>query len=179
MEEIETGFTRIMEKIEEMKKKDAPLAETVRKHDAEMLGRMAVMAKPVVESVGLDLLMSGKQDTKNELYDTRYYPDKMIILGKAEPAPFRPDDPSKKISDQFCVLSGKGQFFELMYSSDGFFTDSYLNPIDPKTALEEYGYDIMFMLYKAVRDYSEAEKDLIDALEKVIAYIFAAPAAEK
>jgi len=96
MDEIETGFTRIMEKIEEMKKKDAPLAETVRKHDAEMLGRMAVMAKPVVESVGLDLLMSGKQDTKNELYDTRYYPDKMIILGKAEPAPVPARRPVKE-----------------------------------------------------------------------------------
>jgi hypothetical protein len=179
MDEIETGFTRIMEKIEEMKKKEAPLAEKVRTHDGELLGRMAVMAGPVVASVGLDLLMSGKQDTKNEIYDARYYPEKMIILGRAEPAPFRPDDLSKKIADQFCVLSGKGQFFELMYSSDGFITDSYLNPIDPKVALDEYGYDIMFMLYKAVRDYSTAEKELLDAFEKVIAYTFAAPAARK
>ncbi|WP_292371089.1 hypothetical protein [Methanoregula sp. UBA64] len=179
MDEIETGFTRIMEKIEEMKKKDAPLAENVRKHDGELLGRMAVLAVPVVDSVGLNLLKIGKQDTKNELYDTNYYTEKMIILGKAEPAPFRPDNPAKKIADQFCVLSEKGKFYELMYSSDGFVTDSYLNPIEPKAALEEYGYDIMFMLYKAVRDYSTAEQELLDALEKVIAYVFAAPAASK
>ncbi len=134
---------------------------------------MAVMAKPVVKSVGLKLLKIGKQDTKGELYHPNYYNEKMIVLGKCEPAPLRPDDPTKKISDQFCVLSERGIFYELMYSSDGFLTDSFLNPIDPKGAIDTYGYDIMFMLYQGMHDYMKSEEDLISALEKVIGFIFA------
>ncbi len=60
-----------------------------------------------------------------------------------------------------------------MYSFDGFLTDSYLNPIDPKKALDLYGYDIMYMLYRAMRDYLKGEEELIDALEKVVGYVFA------
>lgn len=117
MDEIEAGFKKITEKIEEMKKTDARLSEEIRSHDGDLLGRMGTMAKPVVKSVGLNLLKIGKQDTKNELYDANYYTEKMIILGKTEPALFRPDDPAKKITDQFCVLTEKGKLFELMYLS--------------------------------------------------------------
>jgi hypothetical protein len=175
MDEIEAGFEKIMQKIEDMKKTDARLSEQVKTHDGQLLGRMAVLAKPVVKSVGLNMLKIGKQDTKNEIYDANYYTEKMIVLGKIEPAPFRPDDPSKKITDQFCVLSEKGKFYELMYSSDGFITDSYLNPVDPKAAIDQYGYDILFMLYTAMHDYMKSETELIAALEKVIGYVFAAP----
>ncbi|MFZ1127695.1 hypothetical protein [Methanoregula sp.] len=175
MDEIEAGFEKIMQKIEDMKKTDATLSEQVKAHDGELLGRMAAMAKPVVKSVGLNLLRIGKQDTKNELYDANYYTEKMIVLGKSDPAAFRPDDPSKKIADQFCVLSEKGKFYELMYSSDGFITDSYLNPIDPKSAIGVYGYDVMFMLYQGMHDYMKSEEELLSALEKVIGYIFATP----
>ena len=174
MDEIEAGFKKITEKIEEMKTTDARLSEEIRSHDGDLLGRMATMAKPVVKSVGLNLLKIGKQDTKNELYDANYYTEKMIILGKSEPAPFRPDDPTKRVADQFCVLTEKGKFFELMYSSDGFITDSYLNPIAPKSAIEGYGYDVMFMLYQGMHDYMKSEQELISALEKVIGFIFAA-----
>ena len=87
MDEIEAGFTKIMEKIEDMKKTDARLSEEVRTHDSELLGRMAVMAKPVVKSVGLKLLKIGKQDTKGELYHPNYYNEKMIVLGKCETGP--------------------------------------------------------------------------------------------
>ena len=66
MDEIEAGFKKIMQKIEDMKKTDATLSEQVKAHDGELLGRMAAMAKPVVKSVGLNLLKIGKQDTKNE-----------------------------------------------------------------------------------------------------------------
>ncbi len=173
MDEIEAGFKKIMEKIDDMKKTEARLSEEVKTHDGELLGRMAAMAKPVVKSVGLNLLKIGKQDTKNELYDANYYTEKMIILGKSDPAPFRPDDPAKKITDQFCVLTERGKLFELMYSSDGFITDSYLNPIDPKSAIEGYGYDVMFMLFQGMHDYMKSEQDLISALEKVIGFIFA------
>jgi hypothetical protein len=96
----------------------------------------------------------------------------MIVLGKTDPAAVRPDNPTKQITDQFCVLSEDGKFFELMYSFDGFLTDSYLNPIDARKALEVYGYDIMFMLYRAMHDYLHGEEDLVEALEKVVGYIY-------
>ncbi|MFA7694838.1 MAG: hypothetical protein WCX63_04830 [Methanoregula sp.] len=175
MDEIEAGFEKIIQKIEEMKKTDAKLSEQVKSHDGQLLGHMAALAKPVVIAVGLNMLKIGKQDTKDEIYDANYYTEKMIVLGKTDPAPFRPDDSSKKITDQFCVLSEKGKIYELMYSSDGFITDSYLNPIDPKAAIDTYGYDVMFMLYQGMHDYMKSETELIAALEKVIGYVFAAP----
>jgi len=162
-----------MEKIEDLKKTETHLTDEIKSHDAKLLERMSVMAKPVVKSVGLNLLKIGKQDTKNELYDANYYTEKMIILGKCEPAAYRPDNPSKKVMDQFCVLTERGKLCELMYSSDGFLTDSYLNPIDAKIALERYGYDVMFMLYQGMRDYLKTEEDLIAALDKVIGFVFA------
>ncbi|HNX17746.1 MAG TPA: hypothetical protein PKM50_05395 [Methanoregula sp.] len=175
MDEIEAGFEKLMQKIEDLKKKDATLSEEVKTHDGELLGRMGARAIPVVKTVGLNLLKIGKEGTNGEIYDANYYTEKMIILGKTAPAAYRPDDLSKKINDQFCVLSEKGKFFELMYSSDGFITDSYLNPIDPKSAIEVYGYDILFMLYRAMQEYLKGETELIAALEKVIGFVFAKP----
>ena len=32
------------------------------------------------------MLKIGKQDTKNEIYDANYYTEKMIVLGKTDPA---------------------------------------------------------------------------------------------
>ena len=63
----------------------------------------------------------------------------MIVLGKTDPAAFRPDDPSKKITDQFCVLLKRESSTELMYTSNGSITDSYLDPIDPKSAIDSTG----------------------------------------
>jgi hypothetical protein len=173
MDEIETGFDKLIEKIEANRGKTTELSAKIKENDAKLLTRMVKSAIPVVKTVGLDLLKMGKQDTKGEIYDPMYYPRKMIILGKSEPAAFRPDNPQKQITDQFCVLSDEGKIFELMYSFDGFLTDSYLNPIDAKTALEHYGYDVMFMLYRALHDYLEGEEALIEALDKVIGYVFA------
>jgi len=173
MDEIETGFTRILEKIEQDKKKIKPLSETVLANDALLLARMAEAAIPVIQSIGITLLEKGKQDTKGELYDPRYYGKKMIVLGKTDPAPFRPDNSEKKVTDQFCVLSEEGKFFEIMYSSDGFITDSYLNELDAKTVLELYGYDAMYMLYKAMHDFLKGEESLIAALDTTLAFVFA------
>jgi hypothetical protein len=173
MEEIETGFEKLMEKIEDLKKTDATLSDTIRKNDAKLLARMGDSAIPVVKSIGLKMLKKGKQDTKGEIYDPQYYPQKMIILGKAESVGCRPDNPQVQVTDQFCVLTEDGDFFELMYSFDGFLTDSYLNPLDSGRAIDQYGYDIMFMLYKAMHDYLNGEEALIEALNKVIGYIFA------
>jgi hypothetical protein len=173
MDEIETGFAKIMEKIDELKKTEGTLADTVRKNDAKLLNRMADSAIPVVKSVGINMLKKGKKDTKGEIYDPQYYSQKMIILGKAEAAEVRPDNPQMQVTDQFCVLTEDGDFFELMYSFDGFLTDSYLNPLDSKKAIDQYGYDIMVMLYAAMHDYLKGEEVLVQALDTVIGYIFA------
>ena len=173
MDEIETGFVKIMEKIDELKKTEGTLADKVKKNDAKLLARMAESAIPVIKTVGINMLKKGKQDTKGEMYDPQYYPQKMIILGKAETPGFRPDNPQMQVIDQFCVLSEEGDFFELMYSFDGFLTDSYLNPLDPKKAIDQYGYDIMVMLYTAMHDYLKGEEALVQALDKVVGYIFA------
>jgi hypothetical protein len=173
MDEIETGLAKIMEKIEELKKTEEALADSVRKNDAKLLARMAESAIPVVKAVGISMLKKGKQDTKGQIYDPQYYPQKMIILGKAETAGFRPDNPQMPVTDQFCVLTEEGDFFELMYSFDGFLTDSYLNPLDTKRAISEYGYDIIFMLYRALHDYLKGEEALVAALDTVVGYIFA------
>jgi hypothetical protein len=172
MDEIEAGLEKIKQKIDELKVKEGTLAKEIEENDAKLLARMANTARPIVKAIGLNMLKMGKQDTKGEIYDPMYYPAKMIVLGKAEPNAFRPDNPTKKITDQFCVLSEDGDFFELMYSFDGFLTDSFLNPIDPKRAIELYGYDVMFMTYLAMHDYLKGEEELVAALEKVFGYIF-------
>jgi hypothetical protein len=157
MDEIEAGLKKLKQKIEDFEKLQArgdPLSQEIRDHDAELLAQMARLVAPVVKVVGLNMLRKGKTDTKGEIYDPAYYPGRMIILGSAvTPASSRPDNPQMPVTDQFCVMSEEGKLFELMYSFDGFLTDTYLNPIDAKTALENYGYDIMFMLYVALHDY--------------------------
>ena len=172
MDEIEAGFEKIKQKIDELKEKEGQISQEIKENDSKLLERMANSARPVVKAVGLNMLKMGKQDTKGEIYDPMDHPAKMIVLGKAEPNAFRPDNPSKKITDQFCVLSEDGDFFELMYSFDGFLTDSYLNPITAKKAIEMYGYDVMFMTYLAMHDYLKGEEELLAALEKVLGYLF-------
>lgn len=172
MDEIETGYNRIIEKIGQGQEKICELSETIRKNDRLLLERMAVTSVPVVQSIGITLLQKGKQDTKGELYDPKYYDNKMIILGKTDPAPFRPDNPAKKVTDQFCLLSEEGKFFEVMYSSDGFITDSCLNELDSESVLDIYGYDAMYMLYKAMHDFLKGEESLITALDTTVTFIF-------
>ena len=173
MDEIETGFEKLMQKIDALQARENSQTAEMKKNDAKLLKKMAASAVPVVKKVGLNMLKMGKQDTKGEIYDPAYYPQKMIILGKSEPAAFRPDNPGKTVTDQFCVLSEDGDFFELMYSFDGFLTDSYLNPIDSRVAIDIYGYDVMFMLYRALHDYLEGEENLVGALEVVMNYVYA------
>lgn len=175
MDEIETGFSKLMEKIKEQEQKTAELSDELRKHDAMLLGRMAVSAMPVVHKAGLNLLERGKQDPKGELYETRFYPDKVIVLGKTDPVKYRPDDPAKQVMDQFCVLGEDGTFSELMYSSDGYVVDSYRQPLGSADALTLYGYDVMFMVYRAMKDYLEGADDLVEALGKVLEFVFDKP----
>lgn len=171
MDEIETGFVKILEKIDELKKAEAERGEEVKKSDAKLLSRMAGSVTPLVKTIGINMLKKGKQDTKGEIYDPQYYPRKMILLGKSGAPAVRPDNPQMQVTDQFCVLSEDGDLFELMYSFDGFLTDSFLNPLTPRRAIDDYGYDILFMLYSAMHDYLKSEEDLIRALDTVLGYI--------
>jgi hypothetical protein len=173
MDEIETGFTKLTEKIDEMTKNTDNAAKKIKENDAVLMEKMAGMALPVIQSIGLNMLEKGKQQGSGELYDTTFYPQKMIVLGKTEPVKFRLDDISKKVDDQFCLLSEDGKFYEIMYSSNGFLTDSYLHPLTPREVLDLYGYEIMFMLYRALMDYLKNQEALLEALEKTINFVFA------
>jgi len=173
MDEIETGFTKLTEKINQMTKNTDDAAKKIKENDAVLIEKMAGMALPVILSIGLNMLEKGKQQGDGELYDTSFYQQKMIVLGKTEPVKFRLDDISKKVDDQFCLLSEDGKFYEIMYSSDGFVVDSYLHPLTPKEVLDLYGYEIMFMLYRALKDYLKNQEVLLEALEKTINFIFA------
>ncbi len=168
---IEEGFNALITKIEDIKKESEPLKSEVLKNDALLFSRMGRKSSSFVKEIGLNMLKIGKQDTKGELYGAAYYPEKMILLGRTDPAPYRPDDPTKAVTDEFCVLSEKGKFFNLMYSSDGFLVDSFLQPFEPGEALDLYGYEIMLMLYRAMRDNLKEDEDLVKGLCTTIEFI--------
>lgn len=172
MEIIEKGFALLTEKIQENDQKKEDLASKISPQSALLLERMAEASVPVVQRIGLSMLEKGKLGSDGEVYDRVMYRQKMIVLGKIDPMPYRPDDATKKIADQFCVLSEDARFFELMYSSDGYRVDSYLQAITPSEALSIYGFEIMFMLYRAMHDYLEGERKLVDALELTISFLF-------
>jgi hypothetical protein len=121
---IEKGFALLIEKIQEAGKKKEELASIVSDQSATLLERMATASEPIVKRIGLSLLEKGKMGNDGEVYDRVMYKKKMLVLGKIDPMPYRPDDATKTVVDQFCVLSDEGMFFELMYSSDGFRIDS-------------------------------------------------------
>ena len=96
----------------------------------------------------------------------------MILLGKSnDPAPFRPDNMAKKVTDQFCTVGEDGKFYEIMYSGDDLIIDSYLAEITPRQVIDLYGYDAMFMLYKAMVQYLENQEELVEALKRTLSYI--------
>ncbi|RBQ24943.1 MAG: hypothetical protein ALMCE001_08470 [Methanocorpusculum sp. MCE] len=169
---VEQGFDRLLDVIKETKAKQQDTAELIIHEDKVLLEKMLSAVVPVVEAAGSVFLQKAKQDTKGDLYDQVYYSDKMIILGKTEqPASFRPDDPKKKVTQQFCVVSEKGELFELMFSNDGFVVDTYASPLSAEDALAFYGYDILYMLYSAIREYALAEEDVLEALSLTLGYL--------
>jgi hypothetical protein len=175
MDEIEKGFDLIFEQLDELNRATEERARQILEGKAKLLGKMAAASAPVVARIGLSMVNRAKLDSKGEPYNAEYYPEKMLVLGKTEPAKFRPDDVSKAIIDQFCVLSGEGKFYELMYSASPIFMDSYLNPLTPEQVLDLYGLEILFMLYRAMRDYLETNRELVEALGKVILFVFGEP----
>jgi hypothetical protein len=172
MDEIETGFQKLIERIKENGKERESLKEEVKKQEVALFGRMMNLAVPLLSDIGIYMLHRGKQDTKGELYDTVFHKKKMIVLGKTDPSEYRPDDMSKKVEDQFCVLSEDGKLYEMMFSFDGFIVDSYASPISPKEALEQYGYDPMYMLYHALHDYLKGQEELVTSLKLVLEFVF-------
>jgi hypothetical protein len=174
-DEIEKGYSILLERIKKSQEKEEKLSVDVKGKKATLLSRMSQMTTPLISRVGLSLLRRGKQDMRGEIYDPEYYQEKMIVLGKTTPSTYRPDDPAKKVADQFCVLSEKGSFYELMFSTDGFLTDSYLNPISPEDVIQIYGDEPLFMLYHAMKDYLQSHEDLIVALDKVLSFILEKP----
>ena len=175
MDEIEAGFQKLIERIGENEKERESLEEEIKKQEVALFGRMIKLAAPLVKDIGIIMLLRGKQDTKGELYDTAFHKRKMIVLGKTDPSGYRPDDISKKVEDQFCVLSEDGKLYEMMFSFDGFIVDSYANPISPKEALERYGYDPMYMLYHALHDYLKGQDELVASLKRVLDFVFPGP----
>lgn len=168
---IEEGFNVLFSRLSAIKGECEPLKSEILKKDSLLFTRMGRKSSAFVKEVGLNMLKIGKQDTKGELYGADYYREKMIVLGRTDPASYRPDDPTKAVTDQFCVLSEKGKFYNLMYSSDGFLVDSFLQPFEPGEALDLYGYEIMVMLYRAMRDHLKDDEDLLMALGLTIEYI--------
>jgi hypothetical protein len=179
MDEVEAGFQKLIERIKENGKERESLKEEVKKQEVALFTRMIKLAAPLVPTIGMNMLRRGKQDTKGELYDTIFHKQKMIVLGKTDPAEFRPDDMSKKVEDQFCVLSEDGKLYEMMFSFDGFIVDSYASPISPKETLDRYGYDPMYMLYQALHDYLKGQEELVSSLKKVLDFVFPGTAIQK
>lgn len=175
MDEIEKGFDLIFEQLEELNKEQEEKAKQILEGKAKLLEKMAEKSASVIARVGMSMVNRAKLDSKGEPYNAEYYQKKMLVLGKTDPAKFRPDDVNKAVADQFCVLSEEGKFYELMYSSAPIFMDSYLNPLSPEQVLDIYGLEIMFMLYRAMRDYMEGNRDIVEALGKVIVFVFGEP----
>lgn len=176
MDDIEKGFDLLFDQLDALNREQGEKGKQILEGKAGLLAKMAEMSAPIVARVGLSMVNRAKLDSKGEPYNAQYYPRKMLVLGKTEPAKFRPDNANKPVADQFCVLSEEGKFYELMYSSDPVSMDSYLNPLTPDQVLDIYGLEIMFMLYRAMRDYLEGNRDLVEALGKVIAFVFGGPA---
>lgn len=173
MEEvIEQGFNRLVEIINLHDKEIDAYSEDIRRLDADLLARMASQVQGIISQYGVEILEKGKKDNQGEIYDPRHYPRKMIILGRsADPVQYRPDNLSRSVCDQFCLLSEDGKFYEIMYSADELVIDSYLAEISPRQVIDLYGYEAMFMLYKAMQQYLENQEVLLSSLEQTISFI--------
>ncbi len=171
-EVIENGYTRLIEIIRTQGETIENIALEIRKKNTALFTRMIEMTVPVIPAAGIQMLDMGKVDIHGEMYDTRHYDEKMILLGKSEEISVaRPDDLNKKITDQFCMLGESGTLYELMYSRDDLIVDSYRGELSPEDAITLYGYDIMYMLYKAMRQYCTGQEELMDALKKTLTFV--------
>ena len=169
---VEKGFKQLCDIVSDTKEKQKKAVKKIADSDVKLLKMMQGIVGPVVSEIGQEFIQRAKQDQNGDLYDQVFYPDKMILLGKpAEMVEHRPDNPTKKVDQQFCVLSEAGNLFELMFSNDGFIIDTYAAPLSAEDALDFYGYDILYVLYSAMRDYALAQQDLLEALNITLGYL--------
>ncbi|MHC1626727.1 MAG: hypothetical protein ACXQTG_04585 [Methanoculleaceae archaeon] len=171
MGDIEKGFNALIERMKAVNEEREQLTADIKEKEVDLLKRMIRDAAQFAPEIGLTLLKKGKQDPSSNIYDPEYYEDRMIVLGKTDPFQFRPDDVTKRVDHQICVLSEDGHLYEVMYSSDGFIIDSYRQPLGIEDSFEIYGYDLMFMLYRALKEHLENEEKLLEALRITLEYI--------
>ena len=168
---IEEGYARLLETLGELQAKKEESASKVQENAGALLARMAADTAPVVGRIGLDMLRRAKREASGELYEQEYYEKKMIVLGKTDPLPYRPDDPTRPVDTQICVLGEDGNFFEVMYTTTEIRIDSYLAPMTPEEAFDVYGYDLVVMLYRALYEYAGKEEELMAALARTLDYL--------
>lgn len=170
---IEEGYARLLETIGDLQAKKEESATDLRESAGALVARMAADTAPLINGIGLEMLWRAKREASGELYDQEFYEKKMIVLGKGDPLPYRPDDPSRPVDTQICVLSEDGSFYEVMYTTTEIRVDSYASPLTPEEAFDIYGYDLVFMLYRALYEYAEKEEKLMAALAQALEYIAA------
>mgnify|MGYP000900733447 CR=1 FL=1 len=169
---IERGFQQLVEVINLHDTAIDAYSDEIKAEDAQLLAKMAAHVRSLIPKIGLELLEKGKKDNQGQIYDSKHYPTKMIILGKsAEKVPYRPDNMARAVHDQFCLLGDDGKFYEIMYSADDLVIDSYLAEITPRQVIDLYGYEAMYMLYKAMLQYLENQEELLSALERTITFL--------
>jgi len=168
------GYNRLIELIQTADASIDQHAPAIREREAELLGRMGAITGPVIKKVGITILEKGKKDMKGDIYDAVHYDARVFILGKCiDLAPYRPDNMSRPVIDQFCLLSEDGKFYEVMYSADDLVVDSYLGELTPQQVLDIYGYEAIFMLYKGMKEYLEGEEILLSGLEATLQFLSA------
>lgn len=170
------GYTRLIELLQTTSAGIDEHTEEIRAHDAELFAKMGAMTAPLIKKSGITILEKGKKDNKGDIYDARHYDSRVFVLGKsADLAPYRPDDMKKPVIDQFCLLSEDGKFYEVMYSADELVIDSYLGELTPRQVIDIYGYDAVYMLYNAMKQYLEGQENLLSALETTIQFLAGSP----
>jgi phage host-nuclease inhibitor protein Gam len=168
---IEEGYTRLLETLGDLQAEKKESASELRGSVGALLARMATDTAPVVAEIGLEMLQRAKREASGELYDQGFYEKKMIVLGKTDPLPYRPDDPTLPVDAQICVLGEDGVFYEVMYTHTEIRIDSYLATLAPEEAFDVYGYDLVCMLYRAMFEYAQKEEELTAALARTLEYL--------
>ena len=168
---IETGYEALMERLKALRAEKEGLSKKLVGKEALLLEKMVELTVPVLPTIGITMMERTKQDGKGEMYDTLFFNQKMIILGKSDPIPYRPDDMTKLVSKQYCVLGESGALYELMYTTTEHLTDSYLQEMTFDDAFALYGYDLLIMLYKALKEYRDDQEMLVTSLGTTVLFM--------
>lgn len=169
---VTNGYSRLVDLIQTTDAGIDKHAEQIRAQESVLLEKMGIMTGPIIRNVGITILEKGKKDKDGEIYDACHYPSRVFVLGKsADIAPYRPDNMSRAVIDQFCLICEDGKFYEVMYSADELIVDSYLGELTPRQVLDIYGYDAVFMLYKGMKQYLEGQENLLAALGVTLQFL--------